>query len=250
MDMENKTSLGEVYKITHKETGKCYIGQTFCLSKTGRAHGAAERFKEHVRKARNSPISPLHQAISTFGADAFGVEVLARVPMSELDAKEDEYMLAFEATHPDKGFNVRSQGAGDRDARYESKRNAAKAQWQDPDFRAGASARAKKQWETDTSLRDKVAAGVKKASIERWKDPEISKRILLKTHDKVNANRGENLPMFVRQRFNNNEFAGYYVLLPSGKTKHFTSKSMTMEEKKQAAIACAAESRKQVPTTI
>lgn len=55
-----------IYKITKKENGKSYIGQSNDIER---------RFKEHQTKGKESRI-PLDIAIQKYGKDAFKYEII------------------------------------------------------------------------------------------------------------------------------------------------------------------------------
>jgi hypothetical protein len=84
---------GVVYKITHKATGKAYVGST---TKT-----AAERFTQH--KADN--YSAISKAIKEYGVDSFTVEELAHAEtIPELAKLEGEYIQKLNTLAPN-GYN-------------------------------------------------------------------------------------------------------------------------------------------------
>lgn len=62
---ENEKMIG-IYKITKKENGKSYIGQSNDIER---------RFKEHQTKGKESRI-PLDIAIQKYGKDAFIYEII------------------------------------------------------------------------------------------------------------------------------------------------------------------------------
>ena len=64
-----------IYKITKKENGKSYIGQSNDIER---------RIKEHKYKTDLA----IELAIHKYGVDAFNYEVLEQCSLEELDAKE------------------------------------------------------------------------------------------------------------------------------------------------------------------
>ena len=64
-----------IYKITKKENGKSYIGQSNDIER---------RIKEHQYKTDLA----IELAIRKYGIDAFNYEVLEQCSLEELDAKE------------------------------------------------------------------------------------------------------------------------------------------------------------------
>lgn len=103
----------EVYRITHRESGKAYIG---CSKR-----GAAFRWRAHVYAANDIKRSfILHRAIAKYGVDSFDVETVAV-------AKSAEEMLALERQWISKcntispgGYNLTSGGDGMRDPSSET----------------------------------------------------------------------------------------------------------------------------------
>lgn len=87
-----------IYKITKKENGKSYIGQSNDIKR---------RFKEHQYKTD----IPIELAIQKYGVDAFTYEVIEECPLEELDKKE-KYWISYYNTYKGFGYNC-SEGGGD-----------------------------------------------------------------------------------------------------------------------------------------
>jgi group I intron endonuclease len=85
-----------IYKITHKETKKSYIGQT---------RGEVEkRWKEHCSKAGGK--SYIGAAIQKYGKDAFDFEIIHRCKvLKDLDRAE-AYFIKKHNTYYPRGFNL------------------------------------------------------------------------------------------------------------------------------------------------
>lgn len=87
-----------IYKITKKENGKSYIGQS---------NNIERRIKEHQSK-RTHPY-PIENAIQKYGKDAFTYEVLEECKLEELDEKE-KYWIAYYNTYKGFGYNCNEGG--------------------------------------------------------------------------------------------------------------------------------------------
>lgn len=92
-----------VYKITHRESGKAYIGAT---SKTLR-----RRWREHLSQARSITRAKwtLHKAISEYGPEAFDVVELERME-SYVAAATRERELIVELDTMRRGYNETNGG--------------------------------------------------------------------------------------------------------------------------------------------
>lgn len=79
-----------VYCITHKESGKVYVGQTvktLHIRKLG-----------HLRDVKNGSKYPLHRAIRKYGEDGFEWSILCECnTKEELDKKEKYYIKKYRA---------------------------------------------------------------------------------------------------------------------------------------------------------
>ena len=87
-----------IYKITKKENGKSYIGQSNDIER---------RIKEHKYKTDLA----IELAIHKYGVDAFNYEVLEQCSLEELDAKEI-YWIQYYNTFKGFGYNC-NKGGGD-----------------------------------------------------------------------------------------------------------------------------------------
>lgn len=88
-----------IYKITKKENGKCYIGQS---------NNCERRFKEHQTKGASSRI-PVDIAIQKYGKDAFTYEIIEECSIEELNQKE-QYWIKYYNSMED-GYNCSEGGA-------------------------------------------------------------------------------------------------------------------------------------------
>lgn len=87
-----------IYKITKKENGKCYIGQS---------NDILRRFQEHKTKGANSRI-PIDVAIQLYGAEAFDFEIIEECAIDQLNERE-EYWNAYYQSYPN-GYNCNPGG--------------------------------------------------------------------------------------------------------------------------------------------
>jgi group I intron endonuclease len=91
-----------IYKFTHIETGKCYIGQT--------TQDPNRRRLEHIAESRNSNRNyQFHNALRKHGIDSFKFEVIATAStLEELNQLEEKYVSEFDSIK--NGYNIRQPG--------------------------------------------------------------------------------------------------------------------------------------------
>jgi group I intron endonuclease len=95
------SSPGVVYRITHRESGRCYIGQT--------VQSLAVRWRQHQKQ---SVCIRLHRAIVKHGPAAFDVEQIgASNDKLFLDFLERFWIGAHRSTDRAHGFNLRDGGS-------------------------------------------------------------------------------------------------------------------------------------------
>ena len=87
-----------IYKITNKNTGKSYIGQSNDIER---------RFKEHQIAGKKSRI-PVDIAIQKYGKDLFTYEVVEECLIDQLNERE-EYWIKFYDTF-NNGYNCNPGG--------------------------------------------------------------------------------------------------------------------------------------------
>jgi NUMOD3 motif len=98
--MANAERPCELYRITHRESGKDYVGITTC--------GAKARWGSHISRARNGSATHFHRALVAYGPEAFDWKVIARARNAEC-GKELERM----ARHLGMGaYNLTMGGEG------------------------------------------------------------------------------------------------------------------------------------------
>lgn len=108
-----------IYKFTHIETGRCYIGQTI--------QDPNRRRLEHIADSRHTPREyHFHNALRKYGIDAFTFEVIDTAStLEELNLLEDKYVNEFDSIN--NGFNIRQAG-GNKLHSEESKERMREAQ--------------------------------------------------------------------------------------------------------------------------
>ena len=87
-----------IYKITKKENGKAYIGQSNDIDR---------RLKEHQYKNDLA----IEKAIQKYGIDAFNYEVVEECPLENLNERE-KYWIRYYNTYKGFGYNC-NEGGGD-----------------------------------------------------------------------------------------------------------------------------------------
>ncbi len=94
--MKSNKGVGVIYTVTHKESGKTYVGAT---TKSMQARKA-----DHLIKVQRNVKSPFYDAIATYGADAFEwQQVDTASSMNELARKERQFIKETDAKIS--GFN-------------------------------------------------------------------------------------------------------------------------------------------------
>lgn len=89
-----------IYKITKKENGKSYIGQSNDIER---------RFSEHKTKID----IPVDIAIRKYGSDAFDFQVIEECSLEQLNERE-KYWIAFYNTFKGFGYNCNEGGGNNR----------------------------------------------------------------------------------------------------------------------------------------
>lgn len=108
-----------IYKFTHIDTGRCYIGQTI--------QDPNQRRLEHILDSRDSgkPYH-FHNALRKYGTNAFTFEVIAEaMSIEELNSLETFYIEHYDSI--DNGFNIR-QGGDNKTHHPESIKRMSEAQ--------------------------------------------------------------------------------------------------------------------------
>jgi group I intron endonuclease len=95
---------GLVYCATNIISGKKYIGQTTSTLGIRKANHLSGRTNKHLARS-----------IAKYGVDNFEWDVICEADSREdLDFWESHYISKFETTNRDKGYNIKSGGAGSK----------------------------------------------------------------------------------------------------------------------------------------
>lgn len=95
LNIKPKSGYGFVYCYT-SPSGKKYIGKTKTTLKT-RAEQNARGYKG---------CTAFYNAIQKYGFDNFSVEILEEVPLDVLVEAETQYIIDYDTTNPEKGYNI------------------------------------------------------------------------------------------------------------------------------------------------
>ena len=108
-----------IYKFTHLESNRSYIGQPI--------QDPNQRRLEHISGSRHSDRTyHFHNALKKYGVDAFSFEVIAKAKTAEeLNVLEENYIQQFNSI--DNGFNIRN-GGGNKTHNPESIKRMKEAQ--------------------------------------------------------------------------------------------------------------------------
>ncbi len=120
MSNSKKTPYGYIYRAKNIQTGKSYIGQTTTSRWEEGRNAVEERWKEEVQEAyrkqnRGENLRYIENAIIKYDPENF--EVIERdlaYSQEELDKKETQHIQDYDSMNPDKGYNLREGGLGDR----------------------------------------------------------------------------------------------------------------------------------------
>ena len=94
-----------VYKITHLDSGRVYVGLTV-------KRDPLDRWVRHVSEAqKDSAKWPIARAMHAHGADRFQFEVIETVETHAFGVERERYWIArFKETNPSGVYNVRRGG--------------------------------------------------------------------------------------------------------------------------------------------
>ena len=144
--------MGQIYKITHKETNKCYIGQTK-MSLEWRLNNAFCGHYIHAFSDTNNK-SYFHSALRKHGKEAFTYEVIEECDNDKLNEREIYWIAHYKSNIKEFGYNM-TKGGKYTNIKFRQKRLALPVE-----TRQKISGTVKKLWE-DISYREKVAASKK-----------------------------------------------------------------------------------------
>jgi len=219
---------GDIYMITNKINGKCYVGQAKCYTIRGYKHGYEKRWKSHLQEASNHDdgCRALNNAIRKYGEDNFEVELLHTCFLKDMDQFEKFYIWFCDTMFPN-GYNIRSGGKnGEHCEASREKMRQSKLGKNNHNYGKPRS--------EETKQKISIAKSGPKHHFYGKHLSETHKLNLSKSHKK-----GQNLPMYivhVEPRPEHYSSSGYAVLNhPSKKKKYFTSKKLTDAKKLKLA---------------
>ena len=110
--------IGDIYKLTCKTSGKCYVGQSKkFMGRDDDKWGYIKRWKTHVYEAlygKKDHCTLLNNAIRKYGKDDFEVELLCEcLSKEEMDEKERHFISECNSLVP-KGYNLEKGGRSKR----------------------------------------------------------------------------------------------------------------------------------------
>jgi group I intron endonuclease len=162
--------MGCLYKLT-APNGKSYIGITLRTFE--------ERWREHLRYARNNSQNVIHKAIRKHGADNFRRDILVESDDWNVLCKMEITAIAKYRTFGRRGYNMTPGGDGVTDLSEASKKlhrektaAGTRAKWQDPEFRERRRAAF-----ADPEVRNKQSQATTVAMTRLWQDPEFRQKM-------------------------------------------------------------------------
>lgn len=209
--------MGYIYCIT-SPSGKKYIGQT--------KRDYNKRFNEHCKILGNCIL--LENAIVKYGKDNMILELIEEVIDSQLDEYESKYITEFNTMEPH-GYNIRSGGSvGIHSNESKRRMRESKLGTKNPNYGKPRSDEAK--------LAISMSKCGDKHHFFGLHFSEEHKIKLSQSHKKYD----KTLPMYVayiKERPQYYQSSGYVVINhPILKTKYFTSKKYSDDEKLNQAI--------------
>jgi len=150
-----------IYLIRHKESGKCYVGQT--IQKLN------ERIRHHFKKSAKS-CPALAAAIRKYGKESFEVlEVAQASCQDELNQLEQYYITHYNSISPF-GYNLEFGGSRGKDS--EETKHKRKLALNSPECKAKLSAVSSRTWQSD-EYRQNISASRR----AMWKTEEYRQKV-------------------------------------------------------------------------
>lgn len=129
-------TYGVIYKITNKENGKVYIGQT--------TQGLMKRIRQHRSEAKRYDelqargCRCLYRAMNKYGCDTFSVEIVYEAhDANDLDEAESFFIKEYGSLAPN-GYNIESGGNAGKTLSEETRKmisDKVSILWSDPAYR-------------------------------------------------------------------------------------------------------------------
>jgi group I intron endonuclease len=208
--------MGIIYKITNKINNKAYIGQT--------TRTIDKRWNEHCKE--NSCLI-LSSAIKKYSPENFEISIIEEVDNDQLDALETKHIKEFDTLFPN-GYNIQTGGNKGKQHCEASREKMRQAKLGDKNHNFGKP-------RTDET-KEKISLA-KQGEKHHFFGKELSYEHKLNLSK---AHKTSDLPMYLvylKARPEVYQYEGYAVTNhPKGKNKHFTSKTLTLEEKYKLGI--------------
>ena len=100
-----------IYKITHRESGKAYVGLSI---------NVCARWRQHKSFAKYGGKSAIHSAMLKYGPDAFSFEVLEECDKSLLEDRERHWIAELKTAVS--GYNLTLGGESNKEVSEETKK--------------------------------------------------------------------------------------------------------------------------------
>ena len=113
MSKDLMTVKGIIYKVTHIESGRVYIGQTYSQKNKTPEQLLENRRIRHLRSAQSDTDKKahFHHALNRYGVKSFTWEIIAvATSVDELNRREANFIKSFQSSSDENGFNTRIEG--------------------------------------------------------------------------------------------------------------------------------------------
>ena len=160
-----------IYKITNRDSGKCYIGQSVNVFK---------RWKEHSNLAVKKK-SAIQHAFELYGIDKFSFEVLEECDREMMNDREVHWIAYFDSVSPN-GYNLTSGGGqaftvSDETKKKLSSANKGKKHTKETKAKLSASHKGKKQSEEHKANISAAKKGKPSTKKGKTTPPEVRAKI-------------------------------------------------------------------------
>lgn len=106
-----------IYRITHKESGKSYVGLSVDIY---------ARWKQHKSFARTGRKSAIYSALSKYGVDAFTFDVIEECDKNSLEERERHWIAELNTV--ENGYNLTFGGESNKDVSQSTRQKMSLAQ--------------------------------------------------------------------------------------------------------------------------
>lgn len=113
MSKDSTTVKGIIYKVTHVESGRVYIGQTYSQKNKTLEQLLENRKIRHLRSAQSDTDKKahFHHALNLYGIESFTWEIIAAsTSVYELNRMEAGFIGSYQSSSDVNGFNTRIEG--------------------------------------------------------------------------------------------------------------------------------------------